>query len=342
MTDHKTALNIAILSTAHIHSKSFLENILSTNDGRTAHVIWDADTERGARYAKDYGSRFEPNLETVLNDPSIDGFLILCENTGHMNLLERVLPIGKPVFSEKPLVTNTQDLARVQALVARHNTVLFAGYFQPFEDQLQGVIATLQSGVLGKITHANYRVAHHAAYGRWFDNPDLQWFVQPALSGGGALMDLGTHGAHLLVMLFGPVDRVWASVGNKSGAYPDVDDFGIAHLEFTSGVLGTLEANWVHRGSSGLEVHGSQASIWLDPNLGYVLARSGQDPEPIPPQQTVANRVDRLVAVVRGELSQSDLERDFEASCAAVMVIEAAYRSSSQGVWIELALSEMG
>lgn len=336
-----TRLNIAILSTAHIHSKSFLENIQNANDGRTAHVIWDADVDRGARYAKEYGSRFEPNLESVLNDASIDGFLILCENTGHIGLLERVLPIGKPVFCEKPLVTNTQDLARVTALVAQHNTVLFAGYFQPFEDQMQGVIVTLQSGALGKITHASYRVAHHAAYGRWFDNPDLQWFAQPALSAGGALMDLGTHGAHLLLMLFGPVDRVWATVGNKSGAYPEVDDFGIAHLEFTSGVLGTLAANWVHRGSAGLEVHGSQASIWLDPHLGYVLARSGQDPEPIPAQKTVVNRVDRLVAVIRGELSQSDLERDFQASCAAVTIIEAAYRSSSQGVWVELRPSEM-
>ncbi len=56
-------LNIAILSTAHIHSTSFLENIRSTDDGRTAHVIWDADLARGARYAKEYGSRFEPNLE---------------------------------------------------------------------------------------------------------------------------------------------------------------------------------------------------------------------------------------------------------------------------------------
>ena len=328
--------NIAILSTAHIHTRSFLENIRDAQDDRAAPVIWDDVVDRGQRYATEFGSRFEPNLEAVLHDPSIDGFLILCANTEHIHLLERVLPLGKPVFCEKPLVTTSADLAKVKALVAEHKTVLHSGYFHPFEQPMPGVVAALQSGALGKITHASYRVAHHAAYGRWFDNPDLAWFAQPALSGGGTLIDLGTHGVHLLTTIFGPVARVWATVDNKSGAYPEVDDFGIAHLEFTSGVLGTLETNWVHRGHSGFEAHGSDASIWFDQKMGYVLGRSGQEPQPIAALETVPNRVDRLVAIIRGEIPAPDLERDFRACCDAVRIIEAAYRSSKEGTWVSL------
>jgi predicted dehydrogenase len=327
-------VNIAILSTAHIHTRGFLENLRDADDGRAALVIWDADVDRGSRYATEFGTRFEPDLETVLQNPEVHGFLILAENTAHLELLERTLPLGKAVFCEKPLVTNAADLARVQALKAQHGTVLFAGYFQPFNSAMQGVIAALQSGELGRITHARFRMAHDAAYGRWFDHSDLRWFTQPHLSGGGALMDLGTHVVHLLATLFGDVTRVWATVDNKSGAYPDVDDFGIAHLEFASGVLGTLEANWVHRGPDGLEVHGSQGSIWLEPGVGYVLGRSGQEPRPIPALVSRPNRVDRLVAIIRGELDAQELQRDLEASLTAVRVIEAAYRSSRTGSWI--------
>jgi len=33
---------------------------------------------------------------------------------------------------------------------------------------MQGAIAHVDSGALGNITHAHYRNAHYAAYGRWF------------------------------------------------------------------------------------------------------------------------------------------------------------------------------
>ncbi len=39
--------NIAILSTAHIHTKSFIENLVKATDGRKAYAIWDDVADRG-------------------------------------------------------------------------------------------------------------------------------------------------------------------------------------------------------------------------------------------------------------------------------------------------------
>ena len=97
--------------------------------------------------------------------------------------------------------------------VATHqDRALLQRYFKPFEADIQGVQQVLAAGSLGKITHVSHRNAHHAAYGRWFDNPELAWFADPALAGGGALLDLGTRIVHLLRSLFGPVESVWATV----------------------------------------------------------------------------------------------------------------------------------
>jgi len=328
---------IAFLSTAHIHTKSFIENILKAADGRRVACIWDDLPSRGEQYAAQAGAPFVADLARVLADPEVDGFIICSENTRHLPLLRKVLPLGKPVFCEKPLVTNLAELAELRALIAANPTVIFGGYFQPFMAPMQAVADVLASGVLGTVTRMRYRNAHHAAYGRWFDNPDLAWFHNPELSGGGAFMDMGTHALHLARTLFGPVKEALAIIENHSAQYPACDDFGVAHLRFASGVLGTIEAGWTQTGGiGGLEVVGSKKTLW-NTATGYVVGGPGEVPVPVVPvAANRPNRVDRLVAILRGEIAADELRADREASLDTVALMSACYDSAKAGVWVKV------
>jgi predicted dehydrogenase len=327
--------SVAILSTAHTHTRSFMNNLDAGEDRRTVYV-WDDVEDRGRRYAEQFNVPFEPDLEAVLSDSAVDGFIICAENTRHLPLLERALPTGKPVFCEKPLVTTTEDLIAVKALLEKHHTPLFCGYFLPFSGEMREVKNLVDEGVLGDITRINLRNSHHAAYGRWFDNPDLAWFTDPELAGGGAFMDMGTHAIHLALTLFGSVERVWAAIRNESGIYPGVDDFGVAQVEFASGVLGRVEAAWTQTGGiGGLEIVGSEGSLWHD-GSGYRHGGPGRPGQVVEPGEGAPNRVDRLIAILRGEVSREELDRDLEATMDAVIVMEAAYRSSESGGWRDL------
>jgi len=324
-------MNIAFISTAHIHTKGFIENILKATDGRKVAGIWDDVAERGRKYAEMAGAPFVADIATLLADPAVDGFVICAENTRHLPLLRQVLPVGKPVFCEKPLVTTVADLQEVRALRAKYQAPLFCGYFQPFGGAIQAIAKLVQEGAIGKVTRIRYRNAHHAAYGRWFDNPDLHWFYDPALSGGGAFMDMGTHALHLVRTLFGPVREAWAEIGNHAGIYPAVDDYGIAQLRFASGVLGTVEAAWTQTGGiGGLEVVGSEKTIWNTKD-GYVI--SGSD-IPIQPLEGVPTRIDRLVAVIQGKIDAETLRADLDATLDTVAIMAAAYASSKTGGWV--------
>jgi predicted dehydrogenase len=323
-------INIAILSAAHLHLRGFLENLSKGVDGRRAYVVWDDVVERGQRHAAQCGAKFEPDLDAVLRDPSVHGFLIAAENTRHLALLERVVPIGKPVLCDKPLVTSVAELRALRGLVG---TKLCAGYYEPFGGTMQAVARLLDEGGLGKVTRCRFRSGHHAAYGRFFDNPDWGWFHEPALSGGGAFLDLGTMGVHLLRTLFGPVTEVWADIRNEAGTYPRVDDFGVAHLRFASGVLGTVEAAWTQTGGiGGLEVVGAERALW-NTGEGYVVAAAKAAPQPLLPAPDKPSRVDRLVAIIRGELSEAELRRDLDAACDAVAIVDAAYAATRSGRW---------
>jgi predicted dehydrogenase len=325
-------MKIGFVSTAHIHTKQFIDKILKATDGLKVGGVWDDVPERGKKYAEMAGAPFVADLRKLLTDPTIDGFVICAENTRHLPLLRQVLPIGKPVFCEKPLVTNLDDLREVRALQATSAAPLFCGYFQPWTDKILAVRARL--GDVGKITRVRYRNAHHAAYGRWFDNPDLAWFTDPALAGGGAFMDMGTHAIHLMRTIFGPVREVWAEIGNHAGIYPGVDDYGIAHLRFASGVLGTVEAAWTQTGGiGGLEVVGSEKTIWNTAE-GYVITGSK---EPIAPLADLPNRIDRLVAVIQGKITPAELKQDLEATLDTVAIMSAAYASAKSGGWVKVA-----
>ena len=325
---------IAFLSTAHIHTKGFIENVLNATDGRSIVAVWDDVADRGRRYAELAKAPFVGDIDVVLRAPSIDGFVICAENTRHLPLLRKALPTGKPVFCEKPLVTTTAELAEVKALLAKYPTTLFCGYFQPFEGAMLAAARLVNDGAFGRITRIRYRNAHHAAYGRWFDHPDLAWFYDPALSGGGAFMDMGTHALHLVRTLFGPVHEAFAIIGNHSGQYPICDDYGIAQLKFANGILGTVEAAWTQTGGiGGLEIVGSEGALWNTPT-GYLFGASGKSPELLADVSSVPTRIDRLVAAIRGELPAAQLSADLAACVDAVAIMEACYDSSRAGRWV--------
>ncbi len=334
--EENNGFNIAVLSAAHIHTEAFMGNLLHRDDAQS-YLLWDDDADRGERFAENFDTNYVSDLDEAVEDPAIDGFIICAENTRHLPLLERAIPTGKPVFCEKPLVTTTEELAVVEGLLEEHGTPLFCGYFHPFGAEMQGAKALIDAGEFGDITRISYREAHHAAYGRWFDNPDVAWFTDPELAGGGALMDLGTHAVHLVLSFFGPVNRVWAEIRNETGIYPDVDDFGVAMLEFDSGVLGRVEAGWTQTGGvNGLEVVGSDLALWNTPD-GYYVGAPGRPRDNLERGSSVVNRVDRLLAILRDEIPEDELEADLQATKDAVRVMEAAYQSAESGAWVEIA-----
>jgi predicted dehydrogenase len=330
-------VNLALLSAAHVHTKGFLQNVADHND-RNLVVIYDDVADRGQRFATESGAQYCGDLSTVLARDDVDGYIICSENTRHLALLQSVIPMGKPVFCEKPFTTSADEAFSAFELIRTHGTIVHMGYFQPFSAPMQGAIAHVDSGALGNSTHAHYRNAHCAAYGRWFDSADVNWFTQRDLAGGGAFMDMGTHAVHRLCSALGSVDSVMATIGNAAGIYPDVDDYGTAWLRFANGALGTIEASWVQTGGhgGGFEITGSQGTLFEHADKGYMIAVPGKDPKPVAEATARPTQVDRLVAAITGEVTRKELDADLRCAIEAVAIMEACYESNRSGGWVDV------
>ena len=330
-------VRIAMLSCGHVHTRWFCNRIAERGDSKLV-AVWDDMPDRGRQFAADFGAEYSADLSAVVGRDDVDGFILCSENTRHLPLLTAAVGAGKPIFCEKPFMTTVADARAAMRLIRKHAAKVHMGYGQPFTPGQRGIMKLLSAGKLGKVTHARLRNSHHAAYGHWFDSPANRWFTDPRLAGGGAFMDMGTHAVHALRTLLGPVRRVWAKIGNVSGIYPKVDDCGIALLEFASGALGTVEAAWVQTGGiGGLEITGSKATVFDMPGKGYVLSAPGKDPVPVKPAKGRPAQVDRLVAVIKGRLSDQELADDLVCAADAVAIMEACYQSGKTGTWVKVA-----
>ena len=101
----------------------------------------------------------------------------------------------------------------------------------------------VQSGELGRVYAVD--LVFHNAYG-----PDKPWFYDPALSGGGCVMDLGVHLVDLaLWVLDFPASRaspakLFAGGEPLGGRHDRVEDYAVATLELATGAVVQLACSW--------------------------------------------------------------------------------------------------
>jgi predicted dehydrogenase len=136
------------------------------------------------------------------------------------------------------------------------------------------VIAMRDAIVAGELG----RVVRTHGYGVHADWGPSGWFTDPALAGGGALVDMGIHAIDTAGFLLGEPDalRVRASITTAHGSY-DVDDDGLVLIEWEGGARSLVESGWwqPHLGGyeADTEVYGSAGyrRIWSrEQPAGYV------------------------------------------------------------------------
>ena len=133
----------------------------------------------------------------------------------------------------------------------------------------------MDEGAIGDVVLA--KVNHTGFY-----NPnrhDLSsWRVDPKISGGGVLMDLGSHRISLLQYLIGEIESVQ---GYAETVYLDieVDDSTVFTLRFENGAHAVANINWnVGVSIDDVEVYGTEGCLRCSPlNSGNLtLEKSGE------------------------------------------------------------------
>ncbi|MCB2136441.1 MAG: Gfo/Idh/MocA family oxidoreductase [Rhodobacteraceae bacterium] len=261
-----------------------------------------------------------------------DAVLVTTPPVTHAQIVVDIVSRGLSVLCEKPLSIDSASAARMIDAATRHGVVLSMASKFRFVDDVIAARKMIRDGAIGvpRMLENTFTGVVDMT-GRWNSNPTV--------SGGGVLIDNGTHCADIIRYLLGPISKVHAVAAPR--IQPLVVEDGVTLFARTeSGAQATAETSWsIHKDrSSFIEIYGDEGTIeigwrgsrrrngrsgaWESFGTGYdkVAAFAGQ--------------IDHFTAVVRGE--DRPLPNCADA-LASVSVIQAAYRSIASGAWASVA-----
>jgi predicted dehydrogenase len=219
-----------------------MEAMLATGAIEAVAIV-DPSAEMAAEAAKlAPDARLAGALDELL-DLGVDGVVIASPSAMHAEQSIRALDRGAAVFCQKPLGRTAAEARAVVDAARAADRLLRVDLSYRFTEAARRVRELLQGGELGRIYAAD--LVFHNAYG-----PDKAWFYDPALSGGGCVMDLGVHLVDLALWSLGFPDVTAVSAKLFSGGEPlgsssdRVEDYAVATLQLEDGATLRLACSW--------------------------------------------------------------------------------------------------
>lgn len=228
-----------------------------------AELIAVYDVHSAQRVAEAFGVTCRESEESLL-DTDIDVVYIATPVHLHARQIERAANAGKHILCEKPLSLSVAEALKLNQLCQERGVKLGVGLMMRFHACHARAKQIIDSGELGK------PVLARAQLSCWYPPIEGAWRQNPALGGGGALMDLGCHCIDLLEMLFGRIVAVSCQIGHVVQAYP-VEDSAVVSLTFQNGAMGIVDCLFNVPDESSLnrlELYGSEGSLLCEGTIG--------------------------------------------------------------------------
>jgi predicted dehydrogenase len=291
-------------------------------------AVADVRAEAAAQLAGLSGATAYRRHGDMVASGTCDAVLVTTPPATHAPIVLDLLRHRLPVLCEKPLSIDVASAAEMCAAAARAGILMtMASKFRYVDDVIR-MREMLASGVIGApLLLENLFTARVDMTRRW--NSD------PILSGGGVLIDNGTHSVDIVRYLLGPITEVLAVRGPRLQPIR-VEDTATLFGRTRGGVHVTIELSWsLHKDRSAwiglygehgtIEVGWQQSRVRTAPGGAWTTFGSGYDKV-----RAFRRQLDNFVGAVRGD--EPPLLDGADAR-ASVAVIQAAYRSLETGTW---------
>jgi len=280
------------------------------------------------------------SLAEVLNCPSFDSYSALSDScevdavlvctppASHPEICHHFIDRGVHVLCEKPFAINAKEAAEVvDAAKKKGVTITMASKFRYVEDVIKAK-QIVDSGILGDI------VLLENAFTARVDMAK-RWNSDSAISGGGVLIDNGTHSFDIARYFLGPLAEVQVMEGKRNQGL-EVEETVRIFVRSAQGVIGNIDLSWsINKeldrylsiyGSRGTVVVGwKEAKYCQSSSSEWVVFGNGYDKV-----GAFRNQLQNFTRAIRGE---EKLLINGTDAVASVEVVEAAYESLGGNHW---------
>jgi len=148
----------------------------------------DIDVGRAKNLAKASGAKVFRDWRELVWLPEVDVVVIATLHDSLAAITLAAVEAGKQVLVEKPAARSAKELAPVMAAAEKKGVKVHVGFNHRYHHALRKAKEIVDSCALGVLMFIRVRYGHGGRIGY-----EKEWRANPALSGGGELMDQGPH-----------------------------------------------------------------------------------------------------------------------------------------------------
>jgi len=223
-------------------------------------AVADISLDRAKKLAACYNNaKAFSDWRELVEYEDIDIVIVSTTNNWLAPITLASIEAGKHVLVEKPGARHFKELDPVIEAARKKMVKVKVGFNLRCHPSFLKAREIVDSGDLGKLMFIRGRYGHGGRPGY-----NKEWRADPAISGGGELIDQGVHLIDLSRWFLGDFTRVSGSIHTYFWDMP-VEDNGFLHLETHSGNVAWLQVSCTEwRNIFSFEIYGENGKLQID------------------------------------------------------------------------------
>jgi predicted dehydrogenase len=223
-------------------------------------AVADVNHQRAQQLASQYsGCEVEPGWRSCVARADVEVVIVSTVNDALAPVTLVAVQHGKHVLVEKPAARHVEELRPSLQAAQQAGVIVKVGFNHRFHPAFQKARALCDSGELGPLLYIRARYGHGGRIGY-----DREWRADPAIAGGGELLDQGVHLIDLSRWFLGDFTEIQGHIETYFWKMP-VEDNGFLALRTARGQMAWLHASCTEwKNLFSFELFGRDGKLQID------------------------------------------------------------------------------
>ena len=207
-------------------------------------------------FALEFNTEIFASIDELLAIADLDMVIIATRHDALATLSMQALDAGINVLVEKPGAIDHKSFRQVAEKLKDKELLVHVGYNHRFHPALKKAFELVSENAIGKLMFVRGRYGHGGRLGY-----EKEWRADKAKSGGGELIDQGTHLLDLSMGLLGNLELDYAATPNYFWDMP-VEDNAFISIKNAEGCIAFLQASCTEwKNMFSLEIYGQTGKL---------------------------------------------------------------------------------
>lgn len=234
-------MRVALIEVGHWHAARHLRSLQRAG----ADIVAVSDRQPGVAEATaaKIGCLAFRDYRDMLKAVKPDFVMAMGRHADMPAIARDLLEARIPFAIEKPLGTSAEQVAPLVDLAYQRNAFVAIPFTNRYSALWTHLDRLEKEGRVGPRCHAHFRIINGPP--SRYEADRVEWMLDPAISGGGCMRNLGIHAADAFLYFAGRDEvRVLGAVTTRRVHGKAVEEMGAAILCSQNGVIGTIEAGY--------------------------------------------------------------------------------------------------